>query len=117
MENLKKQYEIKIKMLSEELDMLDEYINFNKKTAKFIWITSGLFLVLITVFNIITNKQLNSLDVISISLMVCTLHRSVFDYISQKNDSQHKVTLVKLELNNLKRLVNELDKYKGPQEL
>ncbi len=105
----KKSLETKLEINKEEM----EFYIYRKKTTRYMIILSIISLFIIVGVPTIINASVNHINVLSISLLVCTTYNISFDIIevnSKIRTAMFDKNIIDLELKAINKAIEEIDK-------
>ena len=103
----KEKWETKIKIIEENIKWHKEFMDFDKKTNKRMICLMVLFFIILLIGNTITDRDINFLDVFSISLFTATSYNFIQRMFEKQLDNKFKLEKLELDLKYYKAMLNE----------
>ena len=103
----KEEIKLKIELIEENIKFHKEFIDFDKKTNKRMICLMVLFFIILLIGNTIIDRDINFLDVFSISLFTSTSYNFIQRVIEKELDNKFKLEKLELDLKYYKAMLNE----------
>ena len=106
----KEKWETKIKIIEENIKWHKEFMDFDKKTNKRMICLMVLFFIILLIGNTIIDRDINFLDVFSISLFTATSYNFTQKVLKTNLDNKFKLEKLELDLKFYKTMLNDENK-------
>ena len=106
----KEEIKLKIELIEENIKFHKEFMDFDKKTNKSMIILMVLFFIILLISNTLIDRNINFLDVFSISLFTITSYNFIQKTLEKNLDNKFKLEKLENELNYYKAMLNNENK-------
>ena len=103
----KEEIKLKIELIEENIKFHKEFMDFDKKTNKRMIFLMSLFFIVLLLSNTLIDRNINFLDVFSISLFTITSYNFIQKTLEKNLDNKFKLEKLENELNYYKAMLNE----------
>ena len=103
----KEEIKLKIESIEENIKFHKEFMDFDKKTNKRMIFLMSLFFIVLLLSNTLIDRNINFLDVFSISLFTATSYNFVQKMLEKNLDNKFKLEKLELDLKYYKAMLNE----------
>lgn len=103
----KEEIKLKIELIEENIKFHKEFMDFDKKTNKRMIFLMSLFFIVLLLSNTLIDRNINFLDVFSISLFTATSYNFIQKTLEKNLDNKFKLEKLENELNYYKAMLNE----------
>ena len=103
----KEEIKLKIESIEENIKFHKEFMDFDKKTNKRMIFLMSLFFIVLLLSNTLIDRNINFLDVFSISLFTATSYNFIQKTLEKNLDNKFKLEKLENELNYYKAMLNE----------
>lgn len=106
----KEEIKLKIELIEENIKFHKEFMDFDKKTNKSMTILMVLFFIVLLLSNTLIDRNINFLDVFSISLFTTTSYNFIQRMFEKQLDNKCKLEKLELDLKYYKHMLNDENK-------
>ena len=106
----KEELQSKIELIEENIKFHKEFMDFDKKTNKRMIFLMSLFFIVLLLSNTLIDRNINFLDVFSISLFTITSYNFIQKTLEKNLDNKFKLEKLENELNYYKAMLNNENK-------
>ena len=103
----KEELQSKIELIEENIKFHKEFMDFDKKTNKRMIFLMSLFFIVLLLSNTLIDRNINFLDVFSISLFTATSYNFIQKTLEKNLDNKFELEKLENELNYYKAMLNE----------
>lgn len=116
MSDLQNKYEKHLEFLDAKIGLLEDMMKSNRKDGIFTIILGLAFLTVLTVLPLVSDKQINSLDVLSISVMVVSTHDFLTTHLKHQRDIKCDLSKAKFQRDNITDMLVKLNNSESKVE-
>ena len=102
----KEELQLKIELIEENIKFHKEFMDFDKKTNKRMIFLMSLFFIVLLLSNTLIDRNINFLDVFSISLFTITSYNFIQKTLEKNLDNKFKLEKLELDLKYYKHMLN-----------